>query len=138
MPSRKSTKPRVLIVDDDDDVRRLLRFILWREGYEAVEAGTGQQALALAVDASPALILLDVMMPDADGLDICRTLKGDPRTCGVPVIVVTAYFSAARRAEARLSGGADLIAKPFSPYMLIERVRAVMDQYASQRDAASV
>ena len=70
-------KPRILVADDDDGLRQLLRLILAREGFEVFEAANGEQALALAVDVNPAVILLDVMMPGLDGYDVCRRLKSD-------------------------------------------------------------
>jgi DNA-binding response OmpR family regulator len=68
-------KPRILVADDDDGLRQLLRLILSREGFEVFEAASGEQALALAVAVEPTVILLDVMMPGLDGYDVCRRLK---------------------------------------------------------------
>ncbi len=119
-------KPRILVADDDDGLRQLLRLILSREGFEVFEAANGEQALALAVAVDPAVILLDVMMPDLDGYDVCRRLKNDQRTDGVPVVFVSAAEDVARRNDMQKLGAAACIQKPIGPRDLVARVRAVM------------
>ncbi len=119
-------KPRILVADDDDGLRQLLRLILSREGFEVFEAANGEQALALAVAVDPAVILLDVMMPDLDGYDVCRRLKSDRRTDEVPVVFVSAAEDVARRNDMQQLGAAACIQKPIGPRDLVARVKAVM------------
>src|SRR5512139_3851703 len=121
-------KPRILVADDDDGLRQLLRLILSREGFEVFEAANGEQALALAVAVDPTVILLDVMMPDLDGYDVCRRLKNDRRTGNVPVVFVSAAEDVARRNELHKLGAAACIQKPIGPRDLVARVKAVMSR----------
>ena len=121
-------KPRVLIADDDDGLRQLLRLILAREGFEVIEAASGEQALALAVTMDPAVILLDVMMPGMDGYDVCRRLKSDQRTDNVPVVFVSAADDVMRRNETQNLGAAACIKKPIGPRDLVTRITAVMSR----------
>ncbi len=121
-------KQRILVADDDDGLRQLLRLILSREGFEVFEAANGEQALALAVTVDPALILLDVMMPGLDGYDVCRRLKSDRRTGEVPVVFVSAAEDVARRNEVQKLGAAACIQKPIGPRDLVARIRAVMNR----------
>ncbi len=121
-------KPRILVADDDDGLRQLLRMILQREGFEVIEAADGEQTLARATDSDPTLILLDVMMPGMDGYDVCRQLKNDHRTDEVPVIFVSAAEDVRYRNEIMRLGADDCIKKPIGPRELIARVKCVMDQ----------
>lgn len=120
--------PRVLVVDDDDGLRQLMRMILRREGFEVIEAVNGLEALAHARDCDPTVILLDVMMPGMDGLDVCRHLKSDQRFDGVPVIFVTAIDDIQYRNESLQLGADDCIKKPIGPRDLVARVRGVMER----------
>jgi DNA-binding response OmpR family regulator len=121
-------KQRILVADDDDGLRQLLRLILAREGFEVFEAASGEQALALAVTVDPAVILLDVMMPGLDGYDVCRRLKSDQRTGDVPVVFVSAAEDVMRRNELQKLGAAACIQKPIGPRDLVARIRAVMNR----------
>ncbi len=121
-------KPRILVADDDDGLRQLLRLILSREGFEVIEADSGEQALALAAAVDPALILLDVMMPGMDGYDVCRHLKDDQRTGDVPVVFVSAAEDVVRRNDLYKLGAAACIQKPFGPRDLVTRIKAVMNR----------
>jgi DNA-binding response OmpR family regulator len=121
-------KQRILVADDDEGLRQLLRLILAREGFEVFEAANGEQALALAVAVNPAVILLDVMMPGLDGYDVCRRLKSDRRTGDVPVVFVSAAEDVARRNEMQKLGAAACIQKPIGPRELVARITAVMNR----------
>jgi DNA-binding response OmpR family regulator len=118
---------RILIADDDSGLRQLMRLILAREGFDVIEAANGEQTLALAMVVDPALILLDVMMPDMDGYDVCRRLKADQRTGRVPVVFVSAAEGVARCNETLRLGAEACIKKPVGPRDLVARVRAVLD-----------
>ena len=123
--------PRILVADDDDGVRQLLRLIFAREGFDVIEAASGEQTLARALDSAPSVILLDVMMPGMDGYDTCRRLKTDRRTQAVPVIFVSALEDRIGRNQPGKFGADDWIRKPVGPRELVARVRGVMDRYSS-------
>lgn len=120
--------PRILVADDDDGVRQLLRLIFARAGFDVIEAASGEQALARAVDSEPSVILLDIMMPGMDGYDTCRRLKSDNRTKGVPVIFVSALEDRLGRNSAARYGADDWIKKPIGPRDLVERVQMVINR----------
>jgi DNA-binding response OmpR family regulator len=120
--------PRILIADDDDDLRQLLRLMLSREGFEVIEAANGTEALARAYDSHPTLVLLDVMMPDIDGFEVCRHLRSDERTHRLPIVFVSAMDNIAQRNEMLKLGADDCLRKPISPRELIARVRGVMER----------
>jgi DNA-binding response OmpR family regulator len=120
--------PRILIADDDDGLRHLLRLILCREGFEVIEAANGTEALARAYDSSPSLVLLDVMMPGLDGFDVCRKLRSDQRTHRLPIVFVSAIDDVKQRNELMKLGADDCINKPIGPRDLIACVRDVMER----------
>jgi DNA-binding response OmpR family regulator len=117
---------RIVIADDDDDMRRLFCRIFKREGFETIEAVDGGEAIKRALDSDPVLILLDIMMPGINGFEACRYLKSDPRTVAIPVIFLSASSIRMSREEALRLGAADYIGKPFSPSDLVQRIRAVI------------
>jgi DNA-binding response OmpR family regulator len=129
-------KPRILVADDDDGLRQLLRLILVREGFEVFEAADGEQALAMAAVVDPAVILLDVMMPGLDGYDVCRRLKSDQRTNAVPVVFVSAAEDVMRRNDMQKLGAAACIKKPIGPRDLVARIQAVMNHRNGAAPAA--
>jgi DNA-binding response OmpR family regulator len=121
--------PRILIADDDDGLRHLLRLILCREGFEVIEAVDGTEALARAYDSNPSLVLLDVMMPGVDGFDVCRELRSDQRTHCLPIVFVSAIDDIKQRNETLMLGADDCIKKPIGPRELVNRVRGVMERH---------
>lgn len=119
---------RILVADDDEGLRHLMRAILRHAGFEVIEAVNGVEALARAHDSAPAIILLDVMMPEVDGLAVCRRLKAEQQFDGVPVVFVTALDDIKQR-NADLHLGADAcICKPIGPRNLMVELRLIMDQ----------
>jgi DNA-binding response OmpR family regulator len=120
--------PRILVADDDDGLRALLRLIFQREGFDVIEADSGEQTIARAIDSDPSVILLDIMMPGMDGYATCRQLKDDQRTGSVPVIFVSAAEDTHSRATAQKFGADDWIKKPVGPRELVARVRRVLDR----------
>lgn len=119
-------KEHILIIEDEGDILELIRFNLAREGYKVTSAVSGEVGLKLARSDSPALVLLDLMLPEIDGLEVCRTLKGDPKTQHIPVVMLTAKGEESDIVTGLEVGAEDYIVKPFSPKVLIARVRAVL------------
>jgi DNA-binding response OmpR family regulator len=117
---------RVLIVEDEPDIRDLLAFHLERDGYHVSKCGTGADALRLVQVSRPDLVLLDLMLPVLNGLEVCRRLRQDPATAALPVIMLTAKGEEVDRIVGLELGADDYIAKPFSPKEVVARVRAVM------------
>ncbi len=118
--------PNVLVVDDEKDLVSLLDFNLRQAGFETSLAYSGGQALQEARKRVPDLVLLDLMLPDQSGTDVCRQLKGDPRTKGVPVIMLTARGEELDRVVGFELGADDYVVKPFSVRELVLRVKAVL------------
>jgi two-component system phosphate regulon response regulator PhoB len=116
----------VLIVDDEKDLRTLLEFNLKRSGYRTVHAATGREAIQRAGSQRPDLILLDLNLPDVSGTDVCRQLKSDPATAGIPVVMLTARSGEADRIAGFELGADDYVPKPFSVRELVLRVDAVL------------
>ncbi len=119
-------KERILIVDDEEDILELIAYNLTRDGYATETAKTGESAIGMARDGKPDLVLLDLMLPGIDGLDVCRILKGDPSTAGIPVIMITAKGEDADIVTGLELGADDYVTKPFSPRILLARIRAVL------------
>src|SRR3546814_553577 len=116
-------KPRILIVEDEAGLVTLLRYNLEREGYGVAAAHDGEEALVLAREAPPDLVLLDWMLPLASGIEVCRRLRRDPEMRDVPVIMLTARGEEADKVRGLDSGADDYVTKPFSPAELLARVR---------------
>ena len=121
-----STRPLVLIADDDDDIRALVGFRLQRVGYDVLAAVDGAEALALALEHRPALALLDVSMPKLDGYEVTRRIRADETTRAMPVILLTARAQEADVARGFETGADDYVKKPFSPQELAARVQAIL------------
>ena len=117
---------RVLIVDDDPDIARLVSYNLSQSGFDTVIAGTGREALRLAKEQPPALIILDLMLPDIDGMEVCRTLRAHDATSRTPIIMLTARGEEIDRVVGFELGADDYVMKPFSPRELVARVGAVL------------
>ncbi|HEY9811340.1 MAG TPA: adenylate/guanylate cyclase domain-containing protein [Halomicronema sp.] len=112
----------ILVVDDTPDNIRLLTAILTRKGYQVRKALNGQRALATVEEEPPDLILLDVMMPEMDGYEVCEKLKASPKTCSIPVIFLSALDNVADKVKAFDVGGVDYITKPFHNKEVLARV----------------
>ena len=119
---------RILVADDDPDLREIIRLTLQREGYDVIEAADGEQAVARAIDSAPSLILLDMMMPGTDGFDACRQIKSDKRTFAVPVIFITGQGDHRARMKSMQLGAEDYLDKPFDPRDLSRRVRMAIQR----------
>ena len=116
----------VLIADDDASIRRLMQAILEAEGFRLLQAADGLEALELARANVPDLVVLDVMMPEVDGFEVCRTLRADPRTRGTSVIMLTAKAMSADVLVGLSAGADDYVVKPFHPVELVARVRSTL------------
>jgi DNA-binding response OmpR family regulator len=116
----------VLIADDEHNIRHILDFSLHAEGFDVLSAHTGEDALTLAREHAPDLIILDVMMPGKGGIETCRALKEDPQTASIPVILLTARSSKADREAGNEAGANDYITKPFSPQRVIEAAQDLL------------
>lgn len=116
-------KPRlVLVVDDDEMIRRLVRAVLEADEFEVAEARDGQTALKLASEAEPSVVVLDVMMPGLDGVEVCRRLDHTK----TKVVILTARDDPKLEAEAKLAGADAFMTKPFSPMELLDLVGELM------------
>ena len=124
-------KQKILAVDDEEDILELLRFNLTKEGFAVVCAVSGEEALEFARLERPDVILLDLLLPGIDGLEVARRLKNDASTKEIPVIMVTAKGEEADIVAGLEVGAEDYITKPFSRKVLIARVRAVLRRKAA-------
>ncbi|MEU4622999.1 response regulator [Actinoplanes sp. NPDC023801] len=116
----------VLVADDDADIRDLVAFKLEQAGLEVLAVGDGQAAVETARSRLPALAVLDVSMPGLSGIDVCRTLRADPATAGMLIIMLTARVQE-QDVEGGFSAGADdYVTKPFSPRELVSRIQALL------------
>jgi two-component system phosphate regulon response regulator PhoB len=120
------SKINILVVEDDEDILELVRYNLRREGYQVSAASTGEEAIKTARSRPFDLFLLDLLLPGIDGLDLCKILKNDSKTAHVPIIMVTAKGEEADIVAGLELGADDYVTKPFSPRVLIARVRAVL------------
>jgi two-component system phosphate regulon response regulator PhoB len=134
-PMNKGT---ILVIDDEKDLIDLVRYNLEKEGFDVIAASDGQSGLEVASRHAPDLVVLDLMMPGIDGLQICQRLRADPRTARMPVIMLTAKATEADRIVGLELGADDYITKPFSPREVVARVKAVLRRAASQHDQPAV
>jgi two-component system, OmpR family, alkaline phosphatase synthesis response regulator PhoP len=119
-------KEHILVVDDEEDILELVRYNLVKEGYRVTTVASGEEALRSARSAQADIILLDLMLPGVDGLEVCRRLKQDPKTQHIPIIMLSAKGEEADIVTGLELGAADYITKPFSPRVLVARLRAVL------------
>lgn len=123
-----NNKSKILVVDDEERIRRLIRMYLEREDFLIEEAENGQVALDLALNNDYDLILLDIMMPEMDGIEVCEALRKEKAT---PIIMLTAKGEEANRVQGFEAGADDYIVKPFSPREVILRVKAILRRVTS-------
>lgn len=119
-------KSKILVVDDEPDALQLVQFNLKNAGFKVVTAKTGEDALAKARSQHPDLIVLDIMLPGVDGLEICKMLKNDHRTAAIPIVMVTARTTELDRVLGFELGADDYVTKPFSPRELVLRVSRLL------------
>lgn len=126
-------QPTILIADDDESIREMLREVLEDAGYQTIVALDGRSAVALTRERRPDLALLDVSMPELDGLTACRMIKEDARTAHIPVFLVTAWSEPRSKVRGLNAGATDYITKPFDTYELLARLRGALAE-KSRRD----
>lgn len=128
----------VLVIDDEKDLVDLLRDNLEKEHFDVICAGDGASGLEIAREHLPDLVVLDLMMPGMDGLEVCRRLRGDPRTAHIPLVMLTARTTEADRVVGLEMGADDYVVKPFSVRELVARIRAVMRRVTRQAETVRV
>lgn len=119
---------KLMIADDEPGVRSLVRMTLESDSYEILEASDGDEALMLALEHRPELLLLDVTMPGLSGLQVCRMLKDNPSTSAISVVMLTAMDQDSDRAEGKAAGADDYFTKPFSPLALLRKVDEIFEE----------
>lgn len=119
-------KEKILIVDDEKDIVKMLDYNLKKEGFRTVVAYDGEDALKLVSREHPGLVLLDLMLPGKDGLEVCKSLKSEAKTASIPIIMLTAKTQEADKIVGLELGADDYVTKPFSPRELLARIKAVL------------
>ncbi len=123
-------KKKILVVEDDRDISELITYNLEREGYEIACLYDGSQAVDFVTQRKPELIILDLMLPEVDGIEICHQLKSDAATKHIPIVMLTAKSEEADVVVGLQMGADDYISKPFSPKVLVARIKAVIRRMA--------
>jgi len=119
-------KPKILIADDEPDVVELVAANLRVAGFDVLQAQDGPSALSAVREQAPSLLVLDLMLPGMSGLEVCRALKADPATSGVPIVMLTAKAEEVDRIVGLELGADDYVTKPFSPRELVLRIKSVL------------
>ena len=114
---------RILVVEDQEDNRRIMRDLLAASGYASIEATTGDEGLAMAAREVPDLILMDIQLPGMDGYEVTRRIKADPALAHIPIIAVTSYALSGDDQKAFAAGCDGYVTKPFSPKVLLAKIR---------------
>jgi len=125
-------KPRILVVDDEPEAVELLEFNLKQAGYAVSAAVDGAAALKKARTQSPDMVVLDVMLPEMDGFEVCKTLRHEPATSRVPILMLTAKAAEIDRVLGLELGADDYLTKPFSPRELLLRIKKILSRGAAQ------
>lgn len=133
---QKSVKPRILVVDDEPDTLDLIEFNLRGAGYDVSTSDNGSEALQKARRVLPDLIILDLMLPELDGLEVCKILRVDPATREIPILMLTARAEEIDRVLGLELGARDYVTKPFSPRELVLRVRNLLKPKQSEETEA--
>jgi two-component system, OmpR family, alkaline phosphatase synthesis response regulator PhoP len=128
------TKKQVLVIEDEEDILELMTYNLVKEGYQVKTVLSGEEGLEQARSIQPDLILLDLMLPGMDGLEVCKILRNDTKTGDIPIIMVTAKGEESDIITGLETGADDYITKPFSPKVLTARVRTAMRRRRRESD----
>ena len=127
------SKEKILIIEDEKDIVKMLDYNLKKEGFRAFSATNGEDGLDMARKEHPDLILLDLMLPEMDGLEVCKAVKNDTKTAHIPIIILTAKAQETDKIVGLELGADDYMTKPFSPRELIARIKAVLRR-AKEKD----
>jgi two-component system phosphate regulon response regulator PhoB len=130
-------KEKILVVDDEEDIQELMKYNLDKEGYRVTCVSSGEEALAKVSQDKPHAIVLDLMLPGVDGLDVCRALKTDPATRAIPIIMLTAKGEDADIVAGLELGADDYVTKPFTPRILLARLKVVLRRGTKEEPADS-
>lgn len=130
-------KPKILLVDDEPDALEVLGFRLREAGFTPILAKDGVRAITAARDERPALIVLDVMLPEVDGLEVCKILRRDPATAAIPILMLTARAAEMDRVLGLELGADDYVTKPFSPRELVLRIRKLLARAKAAEEPAA-
>jgi len=131
------SRESILVVDDEEDILELVRYNLTKNGYRVTGVATGEDALQAALSSLPDLVVLDLMLPGVDGLEVCKLLKNNAKTAHIPVVMLTAKGEEADVVTGLELGADDYVTKPFSPRVLVARIRAVLRRKAKGVSADS-
>ena len=131
-------KKEILVIEDEKDLVELIKYNLEKEGFQVLSASNGEEGLRLVQRKRPALILLDLMLPVIDGLEVCRRIKKDHQTAAIPVVILTVKDAEADIVSGLEVGADDYITKPFSPRVLIARVRAILRRYEESAEVKKI
>jgi two-component system alkaline phosphatase synthesis response regulator PhoP len=131
-------KEVILIVDDEEDIRELVALNLRREGYQILTCDTGERALELVRSKKPDLVVLDLMLPGVDGLEVCRRLKADPDSRRIPVVMLTAKGEETDIVAGLELGADDYVTKPFSGKVLVARVRRLLRRQVKEIEEGGI
>ncbi len=123
-------RENVLVVEDEEDILELIRYNLMKDGYQVMGVTSGEEALRITKTKAFDLIILDLMLPGVDGLEVCKTLKNNPKTQSMPIIMLTAKGEEADIVTGLELGADDYVTKPFSPRVLMARMKAVLRRHA--------
>ena len=131
-------KEKILVVDDEEDILELVSYHLTKENFLVTCVTSGEEALSRLQKETYDIILLDLMLPERDGLDTCRILKGNPETCNIPIVMITAKSEDTDVVLGLELGAQDYVTKPFSPRVLLARIKAILrrNQAEPQDDKA--
>lgn len=132
------SKATILVVDDEEDIRELLELNLSQEGYKIFSCETGEQALEIAASKLPTLIILDLMLPGIDGLEVCKKLKSNLKTEDIPIVMLTAKGEEADIVTGLELGADDYITKPFSGKVLVARIRRILRKEVTRQDDKNI
>jgi two-component system, OmpR family, alkaline phosphatase synthesis response regulator PhoP len=130
-------KGNILIIDDEKDLIELVQYNLEKEGYQVANACDGESGLTTAIQTLPDLIIIDLMLPGIDGLEVCRRLRSDSRTAQIPMLMLTAKSAEADRIVGLELGADDYVTKPFSPRELAARIKAILRRAGQQSSERS-
>jgi two-component system phosphate regulon response regulator PhoB len=128
----------ILVIDDEADLIELVRYNLEKEGFSVIGAGDGESGFSLAVKEKPDVIVVDLMLPSIDGLEVCRMLRAENATSRIPIIILTAKASEADRIVGLELGADDYLTKPFSPRELTARIKALLRRSTGFREQPAI